>query len=57
MWSKVKLEEHSRVLFNSPWVSPELNIRNQEQWVKSVEILGSKWLYHESNNVKRKDTK
>lgn len=57
MWSKVKLEERSRVLFNSPWVSPELNIRNQEQWVKSVETLGSRWLYHESNNVKRKDTK
>jgi hypothetical protein len=47
-----KLKERAKALFNSEWVSPELNARNQQEWVKSVQQIGSKWLLAE--NVKRK---
>jgi hypothetical protein len=50
-----KLKERAKVIFNSEWVSPELNARNQDAWVKSVQTLGSKWLLAE--NIKRKGVK
>lgn len=52
-----QLEQRARVLFNSEYVSEEINKANQVKWLKSVEDLGSKWLYHESNIIKRKDSK
>jgi hypothetical protein len=47
-----KLKERAKVIFNSPYASEELNQRNQSEWVKSVQQLGSKWLY--AVQVKRK---
>jgi hypothetical protein len=55
MWTKERLEERAKVLFSSEWVSPELNARNQQEWVKSVQALGKKWLFAE--NIKRKGVK
>lgn len=55
--TNAELEERAKVLFNSEWVSPELNERNQQEWVKSVQGLGNKWLYAKSNFVKRKGVK
>lgn len=52
-----QLNERAKVLFNSEYVSEEVNKANQVKWVKSVETLGSKWLYHESNKITRKDSK
>lgn len=49
-----QLEQRAKVLFNSEYVSEELNKANQVKWVKAVEALGSKWLYHESNRIGRK---
>lgn len=55
--SNDELEARAKVLFCSEWVSPELNARNQQEWVKSVQGLGNKWLYAKSNMVKRKGVK
>jgi hypothetical protein len=33
-----------RRLFNSPYVSEELNRRNRLKWVASRRVLGDKWL-------------
>ena len=49
-----ELEAFSKVLFNSEWVSTELNERNQQEWVKSVQSLGTRWLFHKANMIKRK---
>jgi hypothetical protein len=49
------LKERAKVIFNSEWVSEELNQRNQDEWVKSVQQLGSKWLL--AGQVKRKGAK
>ena len=45
MWTQEKLQERAKVLFNSEWVSPELNAKNQENWIKAVTSLGDKWLF------------
>ena len=52
-----ELESRSKVLFNSSYVINELNERNQKEWLKSVQGLGTRWLYHKSNMVKRKGVK
>lgn len=49
-----QLSERAKVLFNSEYVSEEINKANQVKWVKSVEGLGSNWLFHKSNMIKRK---
>lgn len=45
MWNKERLEERAKVLFNSPWVSNELNTRNQQEWIKAVESMGDSFAY------------
>lgn len=55
--TNTELEERAKVLFNSEYISEEINKANQVKWVKAVEALGSKWLYHESNIIKRKGAK
>jgi hypothetical protein len=55
MTNEQKLRERAKVIFNSPYVSDELNARNQFEWVKSVQALGKKWLFAE--NIKRKGAK
>lgn len=52
-----ELEERAKVLFNSEYVSEDINNSNRVKWVESVNSLGSKWLYHKSNMVKRKGVK
>ena len=53
MWTKERLEERAKVLFNAPWVADELNTRNQKEWVKAVESMGMKFAY--AVHVQRKD--
>jgi hypothetical protein len=55
MWTKERIEERSKVLFNSPWVSPELNARNQGEWIKAVQSMGDKFAY--AVQVQRKGIK
>lgn len=55
--SNDELEARAKVLFNSEYISEELNKANQVKWVKAVEALGSNWLFHKSNMVKRKGAK
>lgn len=55
--TSTELEERAKVLFNSEWVSEEINNSNRVKWIESVNSLGSKWLYHKSNMVKRKGAK
>jgi hypothetical protein len=50
-----RLKERAKVLFNSEYVSTEVNERNQKEWVQAVQTLGKKWLYAEQ--VQRKGTK
>lgn len=45
MWTKEKLEERAKVLFNSEWVAAEQNEKNQQSWVKAVTSLGSNWKF------------
>lgn len=52
-----ELEARSKILFNSEWVSPELNQRNRDEWISSVKKLGNNWLYAKANLVKRKGAK
>lgn len=35
---------HVRALWNSPYVSQEINRANQRKWIRSVRILGNRWL-------------
>lgn len=55
--TKNQLTTRAKILFNSEYVSEEINKANQIKWLKSVETLGSRWLYHESNKITRKDSK
>lgn len=41
---KTKLLRRARKLWNSPFVTPELNRRNQLHWARAVARLGDKWL-------------
>lgn len=56
-YTNEELESRSKVLFNSEYVTNELNERNQQEWLKSVQGLGTRWLYHKSNMIKRKGVK
>jgi hypothetical protein len=40
----IKMLTAARRLFNSPYVSSEINRANQRKWVRSVRTLGDKWL-------------
>jgi hypothetical protein len=45
---RVKLLSMAREQFSSPYVSEELNRRNQLAWARSVASMGDKWaLAHE----------
>jgi hypothetical protein len=39
-----RMLSHVRALWNSPHVSPAINRANQRKWVRSVRLLGDKWL-------------
>lgn len=38
------LLRHSKTLWNSPFVTEEVNRHNRRAWVRSVALLGDKWL-------------
>lgn len=48
----LQLKERAKLLYNSPYVSEELNKRNQEHWMKAVTNLGDKWLF--AKHIQRK---
>lgn len=49
--SKMQLVKHALKLWNVPHVPREVNRSNARKWLRSVELLGDKWLLHEK--VKR----
>jgi hypothetical protein len=41
---KSHMLKRARRLFNSEYVSPEINRANQRKWIRSVRLLGDRWL-------------
>jgi len=39
-----RMLRHVRELWNSPWASRETNRANRRKWIRSVRMLGDKWL-------------
>jgi hypothetical protein len=39
-----KMLRHVRELWNSPLASREINRANRRKWIRSVRMLGDKWL-------------
>ena len=48
-----KMLRHVRQLWNVPHVSQEINRANQRKWIRSVRLLGDKWLL--AHHVERKE--
>jgi len=42
--SKTQLIRHALKLWNVPHVPREVNRSNARKWIRSVELLGEKWL-------------
>lgn len=42
--SKVQLIKHALRLWNVPYVPRETNRANARKWIRSVQLLGDKWL-------------
>lgn len=39
-----RMLSYVRALWNSPHVPPAINRANQRKWIRSVRLLGDKWL-------------
>lgn len=50
---KTHMLTRARSLFNVDYMPPEVNRANQRKWVRSVRLLGDKWLL--ARHIKRKD--
>ncbi len=50
---KTQMLTKARVLFNVDYIPPEINRANQRKWVRSVRLLGDKWLL--AKHIQRKD--
>jgi hypothetical protein len=48
----VRMLRHVRHLWNVPFVPQSVNRANQLKWVRSVRLLGDKWLL--AKNIERK---
>jgi hypothetical protein len=48
----VRMLRHVRQLWNVPFVPESINRANQLKWVRSVRLLGDKWLL--AKNIERK---
>jgi hypothetical protein len=48
----VRMLRHVRQLWNVPFVPQSINRANQLKWVRSVRLLGDKWLL--AKNIERK---
>ena len=42
-----------RKLFNVDYVPRHINRHNQKQYIKSIRLLGDKWLIHQNNKVQK----
>ena len=42
-----------RQLFNVDYVPRSTNRHNQRQYIKSIRLLGDKWLIHKDNKIQR----
>jgi hypothetical protein len=40
----VRMLRHVRQMWNVPHVSQDINRANQRKWIRSVRLLGDKWL-------------
>jgi hypothetical protein len=49
---KTRMLSHVRALWNSPHVPPAINRANQRKWIRSVRLLGDKWLL--AKHIERK---
>ena len=49
---KTHMLTKARRLFNVDYVPPHINRANQLKWVRSVRLLGDKWLL--ANHIQRK---
>ena len=49
-----KMLRHVRQLWNVPYVPAHINRANQRKWIRSVRLLGDKWLL--ANHIERKET-
>ena len=50
---KTHMLKRARTLFNVDYMPPEINRANQRKWVRSVRLLGDKWLL--ATYVQRKE--
>ena len=48
----VRMLRHVRQMWNVDHVSQEINRSNQRKWIKSVRLLGDKWLL--AQHIERK---
>lgn len=39
-----RMLKHVREMWNTPYVPQQINRANQRKWVRSVRMLGDKWL-------------
>ncbi len=42
-----------RQLFNVDYVPRHINRHNQKQYIKSIRLLGDKWLIHQANKIQK----
>jgi len=42
-----------RQLFNVDYVPRSTNRHNQKQYIKSIRLLGDKWLIHQANKIQK----
>lgn len=49
-----KMLVKARQLFSVDYVPPEINRANQRKWVRSIRILGDKWLLAKHIEIERK---
>ena len=50
---KTHMLKRARTLFNVDYMPPEINRANQRKWVRSVRLLGDKWLL--ATHIQRKE--
>lgn len=49
-----KMLVKARQLFSVPYMPPEINRANQRKWIRSIRILGDKWVLAKHIEIERK---
>ena len=49
-----KMLVKARQLFSVPYMPQEINRANQRKWIRSIRILGDKWLLAKHIEIERK---